>query len=113
MVRWPSWGSCGDVKPTLGVQEHCRETQIDDVDLVKHDIVKNQRTPRGSGDQMALLGALVALLSPHWVLQNTVGRRRLMMLITKSKNTERYACQMAFLEAPSAMLSFIACSRTP
>ena len=48
-------GSCGYVKPTLGAQEHRRETQIDDVDLLKHDIVKNQRTPRESGDQRALL----------------------------------------------------------
>ena len=29
-------GSCGYVKPTLGAQEHRRETQIDDVDLLKH-----------------------------------------------------------------------------
>ena len=73
--------SCGYVKPTLGAQEHHRETQIDDVDLLKHDAKKNQRTPRGSGDQMALLGALVVMLSPHWVLKNTLGRRRLMKLI--------------------------------
>ena len=66
---------------TLGAQEHRRETQIDDVDLLQHDTKTNQRTPRGSGGQMALLEALVAMLSPHWVLKNTVGRRRLMMLI--------------------------------
>ena len=39
----------------LGVQEHHRETQIDDVDLLKHDTKTNQRTLGGSGDQLALL----------------------------------------------------------
>ena len=62
--------SCGYVKPTLGVQEHRRETQIDDVDLFKHDIVKNQRTPKGSGDQGGHFGSswcpLWALLGPSW-----------------------------------------------
>ena len=74
-------GSCGYVKPTFGAQEHCRETQIGDVDLLKHDTMNNQRTPRGSGDQVALLGALVPTLNPFWLLKNTVRRRRLMMLI--------------------------------
>ena len=68
------------MNPTLGAQEHRRETQIDDVDLLKHDTKKNQRTPRGFGDQMAVLGALVATLNLLWVFKNTVERRRLMML---------------------------------
>ena len=46
---------------------------------------------------MALLEALVTMLSPHWVFKNTVGRRRLMMLITKSKNTERMCSSNGFL----------------
>ena len=29
--------SCGYVKPTSGALEHCREMQIGDVDLLKHD----------------------------------------------------------------------------
>ena len=33
-----------------------------DVDLLHHDTKKNQRTARGSGDQRAFLGALVAML---------------------------------------------------
>ena len=68
-------GSCGNVGAILGAQEHRREMQIGDVDLLKQDAMTNQKTPRWSGDQMAFLGALVAMLSPHWVLENTVGRR--------------------------------------
>ena len=81
MIRWPYWGSYGYVKPTLGAQEHRRETQIDDVDLFKHDIVKNQRTPKGSGDQGGHFGTswcpLWALLVPSW---GTVGAYEFDML---------------------------------
>ena len=59
----------------MGVQEHRRETQIGDADLLKHDNMKNQRTPRGSGNQKAFLGVLVVMSSPQWVLKNIVGRR--------------------------------------
>ena len=58
----------------MAAQEHRRETQIDDVDLVKHDTVKNQRTRRRSGDQKALFvpswSPLAALLRHSW---GTVG----------------------------------------
>ena len=38
----------------LSVQEHREETLIYDVEVVKSNAMKNQRTPRGSGDQRAL-----------------------------------------------------------
>ena len=48
--------------------------KIGDVNLLKHDTMKNQRTLRGSGDQRALLvpswSPLGALLEPSW---GTVG----------------------------------------
>ena len=48
--------------------------KIGDVNLLKHDAMKNQRTPRGSGDQRALLvpswSPLGALLGHSW---GTVG----------------------------------------
>ena len=49
---------CGYGKATLGAQEHRREMRIGDADLLKHDTMTNQRTPKGSGDQMAFLGLL-------------------------------------------------------
>ena len=48
--------------------------QIGDVDVLKHDTMKNKRTLRGSGDQRARLETsrcpLGALLEPSW---GTVG----------------------------------------
>ena len=38
----------------LSVQEHRGDTLIYGVDVVKSNAMKNQRTPRGSGDQGAL-----------------------------------------------------------
>ena len=65
----------------MGAQEHRRETQIDDIDLLMHDTVRNQRTPRGPGDQGALLepswSPLGALLEPSW---GTVGAYQFDML---------------------------------
>ena len=61
-------------KPTFGAQEHRREMRIDDVDLLKHDTMKNQRAPRGSGDLRALFETFQcpvgALLGHSW---GTVG----------------------------------------
>ena len=58
----------------MSAQEHRRETQIDDIDLLMHDTVRNQRTPKGSGDQGVLLepswSPLGGLLGLPW---GTVG----------------------------------------
>ncbi len=55
--------------------------KIGDVNLLKHDTMKNQRTPRGSGDQRALLvpswSPLGALVEPAW---GTVGADQFDML---------------------------------
>ena len=60
--------------------------QIGDVDLLKHDTMKNQRTPRGSGDQRALLvpswSPLGALVEPSW---GTVGAYPFDMLTKTGK----------------------------
>ena len=58
----------------LSVQEHREEALIYDVEVVECNATKNQRTPRGSGDQRALFETsqcpLGALLEPSW---GTVG----------------------------------------
>ena len=38
--------------------------RIGDVDLLKHDTMKNQRTPRGSGDQRASPGGSCGYAKP-------------------------------------------------
>ena len=47
--------SRGDAGPILRAQEHRRETLICDVHFIKFYALGNQRTPKGSGDQRALL----------------------------------------------------------
>ena len=65
----------------LSVQEHGEETLIDDVDVVKPNATKNQRTWREFGDQRAFFDTswhpLEALLEPSW---GTVGAYQFDML---------------------------------